>query len=428
MPSKHVVKKTKREKVGAIFVVLVLFATYPFVFNRFLPIPSIMVVMLFTIIVFIVAGVLKRVYVSRPLIPIAIILTLGTIISMIATKDIGYNKQLLYIWWGVIMVSFIDSIGLKKFLYLYNRMFLFIAILGVASFFLSFVLGGRTYLEFEGMDGRPGYLIYFTFTNSKMGNFIRYAGVFDEPGAMATWGMYSLLLNKIYVKDRVIEKPLIICLLFTFSIAYLIELSLYFYFFYFRNTPFSTKFYTFLILGALIGSFFMFIEKDSPVYLLTLGRLGIGSSTDFFEANNRVRMMEVAKKLFHESPFFGVGTTSFYGGDYAADNPYETLAKDGVIGTLFIYFPLIKALTFARKNMEIFYMVAILAVGYLQRPFHINILHYTMLFIVYLVSYKLCKTNRVLTVTRNTTKSVTRPRHKSNKRTTKSVTKVPQKR
>lgn len=384
----------RRDKICFVLIIIMLFATYPFVFNRILPTPPIMAVMLLAYCYFIIAAVLRRIIVVRPIIPISVTLSIGAIISMIATGDVEYYKQLLYIWWGCITICFIYSIGLKKFLFLYNRMILLIAILGVVSFFMFIVFGDHSLVEFEEMDGRTGWLAYFTFTNTKNGIFIRYAGVFDEPGAMASWGMFSLLLNKVYVKDNKIELPLIICLLFTFSIAYLLQLVLYLFFFYFKNTPFSIKLIMIITVAAIIGAFMTFIDKDAQVYLWTFGRLGIGSSTDFLEDNNRIQMMEEARKIFLQHPVFGIGTTLFYGGVYAADNPYETLAKDGVVGTLFIYFPIVKAMFFAKRNKEILYMIVILLTGYLQRPFHINILHYTMLFLVYMVSYQLYKINK----------------------------------
>lgn len=383
-----------REKLGFFLIVFILFTTYPFVFNRVLPLPSITIVMLLSFLVFFLAIALRKVIVVRPILPVAIILTIGTIVSMLMTADVAYYKQVLYIWWGVVMLSFIEMIGLKKFLFLYNRMILLIAFFGVVSFVLFAVLGDRSFLEFEEMDGRAGWLTYFTFTNTKNGIFIRYAGVFDEPGAMATWGMFSLLLNKVYVKDEKLEIPLIVCLLFTFSIAYLLQLALYWLFFYFRNTSITTKLFALLFIFIVLGSFWVFVDKDTQIYLWTFGRLGIGSSTNFMEENNRVQMMEEAKAMFYTHPVFGVGTTRFYAGEYAADNPYETLAKDGIVGTFFLYYPLIKAISFAKRHRELLYMIIILAVGYLQRPFHINILHYTMLFLVFIAFYKIYATNK----------------------------------
>lgn len=378
------------KKVPFVFPVIVagLFATYPFVFNRVISLPSIPIIMCVYFAIFFVMRIANKVQIPPKLTPLAVILSIGTIISLLTTLDLEYYKQVMYIWWGCVMIALIEGIGLKPFLFLYNRLILLIAVLGVLSFFLYVMLGDYSIIEFENMDGRAGWLTYFTFTNTKHAGFIRYSGVFDEPGAMASWGMFSLLLNKIYVKDSKIEKPLIICLFFTFSIAYIIQISLYYLFFYLKKTKMSTQIASLSIIILLVSIFIHFINHDYMVYMWTLGRLGIGTSIDFFKENNRVKMMERAYEIFKENPLFGIGLTKFYNGEYAADNPYETLAKDGIIGTFFLYLPLLKALKYAKQQKEILYMIIILVVGYLQRPFHINILHYTMIFLVFVVSYK----------------------------------------
>lgn len=360
--------------------------TYPFVFNLILPLPSITLIMLFSFFVFILLRMAKKVRLYTPLLSIVIVQIFGTILSMLVVGDIGYYKQILYIVWGLIAISFISQIGFRSFLYYYNRLILVVAILGMLSFMLSMVAGPKIFLEFNQMDGREGWLIYFTFTNTQAGNIIRYAGLFDEPGAMAFWGVLALLTNKIYVKDVKIEIPLIISLLFTFSLAYIIQLSLYLFFFYIQKGSLKLKLLTLTTVIFSLFLFLTFVDKDSLIYQLTLGRLGIGTSVNFLEGNNRNVMMDVAKKMFISSPFFGIGTTAFYAAEYAADNPYETLAKDGIIGTVFLYLPLIRSLSFARKNKEVLFVVFILFVGYLQRPFHINILHYIMIYLVLISS------------------------------------------
>lgn len=373
-----------------------LFCTYPFVFNLILPLPSITLIMILSFGAFAFLFITRKAKLYKPLLPLMFLQILGTIVSLFVLGDWGYGKQMLYILWGVIVVSFIKEIGFKHFLYYYNRFILVIACLGTLSFLLSMLFGSMSFLEFTQNDGRDGWLIYFTFTNTTIGDrIIRYAGVFDEPGAMASWGMFSLLLNKVYVKDRKLEVPLIICLLFTLSLAYIIQLSMYLYFFYINRGTLKKKILVLLTVVIGISLFIIFVDKDSPIYMLTLGRLGIGTSVNFLEDNNRAGMMEIAKKMFQSSPLFGVGTTAFYAGDYAADNPYETLAKDGIIGTLFLYLPLLMALKYTRKNKEILYMIIILAVGYLQRPFHINILHYTMIYLVLISAIQIAKMSKV---------------------------------
>jgi hypothetical protein len=119
--------------------------------------------------------------------------------------------------------------------------------------------------------------------------------------------------------------------------------------------------------------------------MLTFGRLGIGTSYNLFEDSSRAVLMDMAKKSWNTSPWFGIGTPAFYGGGYMADNPYETLAKDGIIGTFFLYLPIIISLFKGTKNKNILFATIIFGIGYLQRPFHINFLHYTMLYLFFYI-------------------------------------------
>ena len=105
--------------------------------------------------------------------------------------------------------------------------------------------------------------------------------------------------------------------------------------------------------------------------------------------SSRAILTEMAQKTFLSNPMFGIGPTRFYMGQYMADNPYETLAKDGIIGSFFIYLPMFIAFIRGYLNKNILYAAFILSVGYLQRPFHINIQHYTMLFIFLIITWKL---------------------------------------
>lgn len=101
---------------------------------------------------------------------------------------------------------------------------------------------------------------------------------------------------------------------------------------------------------------------------------------------------EVAKGEFEKSIWIGVGgrqiekTT-----ETASDNPYEILAKDGVIGFVITYLPLIVIMMKYRKE-EVWASSIILMASYMQRPFHINEMHYFMIYMYMLVVC--CKYNK----------------------------------
>ena len=369
-----------------VYVLTLLLSTYPFVFNLILPIPSITILMAVNFFVFFILTSKNVVSSTKEVFIVCAIQIIGTVLSMAITMDFEYYKQVLYILSGLIVISYIRAVGVKQFLFYYNRFILIIAILGAISSILTIILGDRVLLEYTNMDGRPGWLVYFTFTNSNTGSFIRYSGIFDEPGAMAFWGMFSLLFNKLFVHDKKIEIPLIICLLLTLSLSFIIQIFFYLFFFYFLESKISTKITVFFLTILVFLLSYFILDEDSPIYMLTFGRLGIGTSYNLFEDSSRAVLMDMAKKAWESSPWFGIGTTQFYGGEYMADNPYETLAKDGIIGTAFLYLPLIISFFKGAKNKDILFATIILGLGYLQRPFHINFLHYTIMYLFFYIT------------------------------------------
>ena len=68
-------------------------------------------------------------------------------------------------------------------------------------------------------------------------------------------------------------------------------------------------------------------------------------------------------------------------GNVAFDNPYEILAKDGIVGCFFTYLPIIFLVIKYLKKKEVMGAVIILSLNYLQRPFHMNEMHYLMLYL-----------------------------------------------
>ena len=99
------------------------------------------------------------------------------------------------------------------------------------------------------------------------------------------------------------------------------------------------------------------------------------------EGDNRSSLAEKAKAQFIKAPILGIGATKMEEMDYMADNPYEILAKDGIVGMFITYLPLMIILYYKRKEFPYLAIAFILFLGYMQRPFHINIHHYFILYL-----------------------------------------------
>ncbi|MCQ2167241.1 MAG: hypothetical protein MJY69_01035 [Bacteroidales bacterium] len=250
------------------------------------------------------------------------------------------------------------------------------AAMAAIAFFL--VLSGilEPLFEYSNLDGRTGYCYGLTCSNFVLGNIIRAAGYFDEPGALAFWGVYSLIINKMFIKNRVIEITLIIGLIFTLSMAYFIQLALYLLFFYSKKPQVIIPICLLLVTGGIIvaGQ-----GRDSEIYTLTIRRFERGSSGKI--ESSRDDLTHMAKEQFKVHPILGTGVKEMEKLPYMADNPFETLATDGIVGTFIIYLPLLFVLADKKSfSKEMFISVMILMAGYLQRPFHVRLIHYIFLF------------------------------------------------
>ena len=114
--------------------------------------------------------------------------------------------------------------------------------------------------NFVQMDGRPGYFYGLFTTNAVFDDFSRNAGFYDEPGALAFWGIFALLLNKLYINNRKIEYLLLFGLISTLSMAYFIQIAVYIFFFYYKQLNkilLPTFFFIIILLGLASNSEFL---------------------------------------------------------------------------------------------------------------------------------------------------------------------------
>jgi hypothetical protein len=256
------------------------------------------------------------------------------------------------------------------------------------------VFGGvlQPLFEFREMDFRTGYCFGFFATNTYAYDFIRNAGFYDEPGAMACFGIFALLFNKLYIKNKKLEVVLIIALLSTLSLAYFIQLAAYLVFFY------RSKLKQLIPLMLLIYGGLIFLSSYSPAMEYNIfGRMEYNDDAGTIEGDNRSDLFESCKEIFLQHPITGVGATNLcspeiarkYG--FVGGNFYKTLAEDGIVGFIISYLPLFALFGLGRKNKEYAYAAIVLLIGYFQRPYDSTQLLfpltlYTMLMYAYIQS------------------------------------------
>lgn len=256
-----------------------------------------------------------------------------------------------------------------EFVKAYNFWLLFQAVAGCIGFVL--VLGGalQPLSYFIEMDGRTGAFYGFFTTNAIFDGFIRNAGFYDEPGAMAFWGMNALVMNKLYVNNKKVEYLLVIGLISTLSLAYWIQLAIYLFFFY------KTQRIKLLFGGLLVFSIMKGLASiDEGIDTAIFGRMKVDKQTGQLEGDNRTILMERCMRIFQSSPIIGVGATNLVTKVSAKEgfvgaNFFANWASDGIVGAFITYVPLLYLFFLGRYKKKYLYCSVILLVGYQQRPY-----------------------------------------------------------
>lgn len=341
---------------------------------------------------------------------------IGYAFSFVVHGGIGYILVYLIILLMILLFSYIENyIGFINFFKYYNKWILLMSLGGVAIFIMGQFLGipplyqaPSAIIETSTISSWGiGYTNCY-FPDSPL-SFIRYSGFFDEPGAMGYWGIYALVINKLFINDKRVEWMLLIALFFTFSFGYFIQAFVFIFLFYGLSELKGRSVWIIIIVAAtLIGIYSTKGNEDSGMYKIIFGRFEKIEQTDngLSIDDRRDELAEMAKKTFIENPLFGVGIKEWSKMPYMSDNPYETLAKDGLFGTFYLYFPYIVLLVIALKHRktDLLKGLFVVGLGFLHRPFHENLLAFFMLYSILYLTIRTTynkKTNESLSINNN---------------------------
>lgn len=271
----------------------------------------------------------------------------------------------------------------------YVYIILFMSVLGL----IAFVLGLLGLIEVatihQNPDTRTAYNFWITFSNHvfSYGNhlIIRVAGFFDEPGTLAYYIIFALLVARIYgFSSKRTELLLMLLGIPTLSLAYFITIALYVALFYFNFKHLKYLLIVALVLGSL--AFYVNLSQDrgpvhSLVYTVTLGRLerNTGNSSEgIIAGDNRSVLFRTANQAFQDAPLIGHGIRyaedpqGKYRGSYLGANVMAPLAMHGVLGTIFVFLHFIywSYLIFfrARVRKTLVFAWLIIFITFLQRP------------------------------------------------------------
>ena len=243
-------------------------------------------------------------------------------------------------------------------------------VLSVVGFVLVIAGVLHPFFEFREMDGRMGYFFGLFATNTWTDGFLRPAGFYDEPGALAFWGFMALLMNKLFLDNKRIEKILSFGLIVTFSIAFFIQIVMYVALFYkSQRKKAITVIVSLFIIIKLVGMI-------SPAFEQAIfGRFKYNTKSGTFAGDNRSHLAEFCTTLWKESPIIGKGTTGIIEEGtkrqmFVGANPMMPFASDGVLGVFFSWLPLMYIFfALGARDPRYRYASIIIFTSFLQRPY-----------------------------------------------------------
>lgn len=361
-----------------------LFSTYPYIFYALLGLPEGKIMN----IVFFVLGFVLFLVTKGPSAPKLVTVSFSIQAVMwcvfcVYHNDITYLTRVFFLMFTLVVIQLLcQNKSIYRFGYSYNGIMTLQAVMGAVAFILVFA-GLLTPISYFIKGNRVLAFYGLTCTNIYYDNFIRVGGFLDEPGALASWGVFSLVINKLVFNNKKIELSLLISLLFTFSAAYFVLLPLYLLFFYHKSKK-SLIWGLMIIIPIMIGGYSLL--KDNVYFkYITVDRFEGGEIRSM-----RYEYADNAQIIFEQNMVMGAGakqlTEKFEG---VNDNQYEILAKDGIVGYFITYLPLLLLCIYFKKEKDVILGSLLLFICYQQRPFHINEMQYFMLyFYISIVYYK----------------------------------------
>lgn len=282
----------------------------------------------------------------------------------------------------VFYLAVLNGTSIFSFSKQYVYVMTLVATLGAVSMCGVFIFNIPPILTYNAHDGRLAYIFPFTATNTYYQlphPIIRFSGIFDEPGALAFYSMFALLINRSVIKDRKAELLLLVSPIFTFSVAHLFTAFLYSILFKIVRAKYL--FFLALLLSLSVVLIYSLKDSDfSAIYKLTLYRFEQNDSGDI-QGDNRSENAINALDYFNESPVVGYGKTYFE--DKVGEvgfNIFYTGAMYGLLGYIFIYsfwgWGVLKALRSSHKNesKDALKCYFIILINMFQRPYITNVL------------------------------------------------------
>jgi hypothetical protein len=249
---------------------------------------------------------------------------------LVIKESLGFKKWFVYLTLFLLITSLFTGFYWADIRYLFSNTFLILAlfliqfagkrvlnkVIDYSSYFILVVLvlavvgfglastGLSPLLDFLNPDGRANYFFYTTLSNSYDGNFIRPAGIYDEPGTLSLYACTVAALRHLTNKDNKVTWVILLLGFVTFSLAHLIYVV-----FHLLAEKFNYKNLSKILIGLFIAAVAVFsTNSDILIQEKLLNRLLVSDSTGGIKGDNRSFRMFNAIDLIQNKPhiiFFG---------------------------------------------------------------------------------------------------------------------------
>ncbi|WP_330543979.1 hypothetical protein V0242_07825 [Aeromonas hydrophila] len=309
------------------------------------------------------------------------ILVLLIVFSSILLGLVWQNAKLItisiYCTLSLIVAKVICERYLPDTVDLLTSSFFFISLLSWGGFIYA-LGGGKSILEVINPDGRHGFLYLTTMTNYKVGNLIRPAGFFDEPGALSFFICVTAYLRDVLSKNQKITYILLFLGTVTFSLAHFIFIFLFFLFS--KRMLLKNKLY--VLFTAILIVFFAlpYLYKTEAFDTFVISRIEVNQDGSI-SGDNRSERVTNALNLIDTYPrtvLFGLDEKCISGDSLCSslyppygENFLFPLVHYGVLNSFFYYFIIGGLLITAiyRRDGEVNLINLAVVALLLQRPY-----------------------------------------------------------
>lgn len=269
-------------------------------------------------------------------------LLLYNIFLLIYWGDSAYVAIITQLLSLIVLMTYIRNfLSCEKFIKTFIYAVVGMAIGGTIIFWVHLFVGVPPLFSVNYAGNSNSYFLYLTCTNSYANldhiRLLRYAGFFDESGAFSLCSLYAILFNRLYLRNNIIERILIICTMFSMSMAFFVSLAIYYLLFYVNKS--NCKRIIPLLLIIVLSFAYINEHKNDNYTFKRLAKWTVerfeSSEDGELKGNSRHEHIVADRKVFLENKFLGAGHRAVIGA-----NLYGILGEYGVIGTFVYYIPL----------------------------------------------------------------------------------------